>query len=347
MNNGTIPAGFHAALIEVIRGRSSQTALTCIINHAHRLALAYLRVASVSLLGVFQRLGVSPEDAAFDAIGELFARDEKNSFLVLARWWKSVPPATKANDELLSLAYRRLVIGAVHQRVFQSYHDADPHLAKIIRNIKLALRRHPSVKLLKDRGATVLTPRGCRSLRLALPFMPHQLLLPEIFDVILPRASLKEMLDAIGRVLMAQKEYRRVIPLVEAAVLIREVYFSDASWSTTIQPSDGLSEGEIGTMINSSVRAVRHSTLANYQHRGVLSQEETCACENALSDILRHYYLNSDGHNGAEETFFGALQRHMPGLTRAHYRRKHRVILEYLVKNGMVHLRREVRTYGK
>jgi hypothetical protein len=190
-------------------------------------------------------------------------------------------------------------------------------------------------------------PRGCRSLRLDLPCIPHELLLPEIFNGMGPRTSLTEMLDVIGRVLVTQKEYRRVLPLVEAGVLIREVYLSDASWSTTTQPSDGLSEGEIGTMVDSSVKEIRASTLANYQRRGALSQQEARAHESALSDILRRYYLESDNHNGDAETFFATLQRHLPGLTQSQYRRKYRAILEYLVKNGMVHLRRAVRASGK
>jgi hypothetical protein len=346
MASSNTPAGFHSALAEVVRGSPSHADLLCVIEHAHRLALAYLRVGTSSLLGVFRRLGVSAEDAAYDTIAELFARDDTRSFPVLARWWKTIPSASKATVELTSSSFRRLVIGAVHQRAFQCYHDADPHLSKIIRNIKLALKRHPSVKQMSENGTIGVVPRGCRSLRSELPCLPHELLLPELFDAIGPRARLKEMLDALGRVLLEQKEYRRFLPIVEAALMIREVYLSDASWSTTIEPSEGLSEVEIATMVKSSVGAVRQSALMHYQQRGALSQEEANAHESALADILRHYCMDSDDHNGSSETFLLALQRHLPGLTQADYRRKHRVVLEYLVKSGIAHLRKAVRIHG-
>jgi hypothetical protein len=343
MTGWNTPTGFHDALNAVIDGRASHSELRSVITFAHKLALAYIRVASVSLFDVFQRLGMSPEDAAYDAIAQLFARTEDNRYPALTRWRKSIPPASTPNENLLALAYRRLIIGSVHQRAFQCYHDTDPHLSKIIRNIKLALKRHPSVKQSVVHGSLVVIPRKCRALQADLPAMPHELLLPEIFDAIASHTSLKEMLDAIGRILLAQREYRRMLPVIETALLVREVYLSDVSLSTMVEPSDGLSVHEIGRMVDSSVRAVRQSTLANYQQRGTLTQQEAEAHESALADILRTFYIDSDGREECPETFRVMLQRHMPGLTRVDYHKKHRVILEYLVKNCVMHLRKAVR----
>jgi hypothetical protein len=328
------------SLVEVMDGTGARPVIASVVDTAHGLALAYLRVAGTAVQGLLARAAMNPEDAAYDAIAELFAKDGENHFPVLARWWNALSSSDKGSDAILAPAFRRLVIGAVHQRVFQMYRESDPFLAKIIRNIKLALRHHVTVQLTMDRGEPAIMPLACRSLHSGLPGMPNELLLPGLFDAVTPRSSLKEMLGIIGSILRKQRDYRRVVRVVDAAVLIREVYLSDALWDTSTGPSEGLSAEEIAAILSESLSAVRESVLANYRHRRVLDQCESDAFALALSEIVQHMFVDAGGRDGS---FFDFLKRHLPALTRAEYGAKHRVIMEYLVKSTTYHIRKRVR----
>lgn len=328
------------SIIAVLAGNNSYAAIVCVVDTAHGLALAYLRVAGTAIQGLLARTALNPGDAAYDAIAELFARDGDNYFPVLVRWWKALPSSEKASETSVALAFRRLVIGAVHQRVFQMYRESDPHLAKIIRNIKLALRHHATAQLAMDRGEPAIMPRACRSLQLGLPGMPNELLLPQVFDALTPRSSLKEMLGIISSILRRQRDYRRVVRVVDAAVLIREVYLSDAVWDTNTYPSEGLSSEEIAAIVSESLFSVRESVLANYRQRRVLDQSESDAFALALNDIVQHMFVDADGRDGS---LFEFLKRHLPTLTRAEYKAKHRTIMEYLVKSATHDIRKRVR----
>ena len=156
-----------SSLIAVLGENSAHTAIACVVDTAHDVAHAYLRVAGTAMQ--YARAALNPSNAAYDAIADLFARDSDNHFPVLVRWWKALPSSEKASDASVAMAFRRLVIGAVHQRVFHMYRESDPHLAKIIRNVKLALRYHATVQLAMDRGEPAIIPRECRSLQRGLP----------------------------------------------------------------------------------------------------------------------------------------------------------------------------------
>jgi len=342
----SIPASgaLRSSLLSGMAGKATRLEIARVVEESHHIALAYLRVATYGVRYMLRKSGVNIEDLAYDAIADLFAQGDTGSLPVLAQWWNSLPSSERADADKSFLAFRRLVIGAVHQRVFQMYRDVDPHLAKIIRNIKIALKRHPSVERGNEGGAMLLIPRSCRSLRLHLPPMPHELLLPELFDAIRLRSSLKEMLGVLGRVLRAQTDYRRTVTIVEAAALIREVYLSDAQYTTVADRPEGLSEDEIRAMVAKTLDGVLETILANYRRRGAVSPPESDAHASALSDILRITYLDGSGRDGS---YFDALKRHLPSLTKGTYREKHRVILEYLVKSATKDIRRRLRAEQK
>jgi hypothetical protein len=334
-----IPSGSHlqksqpdwrAIIDRLVDGTSSTADASCVINHCYGIALAYLRVSSSATRYLLSRLDLRIEDAAFDVIADLFARGSDSSFPVLARWWKSVPVAAKSSSEDTILAIRRLVIGAVHQRFFQMYREVDPHLAKIIRNIKLALKRHPTARRVTIGNDSWVTHRACKVPGADRPPMPHELLLPEVFDAILPRATLRDMLSAIAEVVQRQEGYRKCVTLVEAAVIVREIYQSAARLYEEPSVPDGLSSGEIASLVERALRAVCQNTLARYRRRGVLTPDEVRALESALPEVFRAIHV--DGAERREN--YAILKRYLPDLTSARYKEKYRTILEYLVRNA-------------
>jgi hypothetical protein len=333
-----VPSGSHARHISactravlgrLIAGTSSEADVALVVREFYAIALAYLRVSSSATRNLLSRMDLRMEDAAYDAIADLFAQGSDSSFPVLARWWKSLPPGARSSGDELFHAARKLVIGAVHQRFFQMYRDVDPHLSKIIRNIKLSLKRHPSVKRVVIGNESGLTHRSYSDGSHDRPPVPHELLLPEVFDAISPRATLRDMLGAIGEILHQRDGYRGYVTLVEAAVIIREIYQSESKLNHEPLVPETFSAEEIKSLVDRALNAVCQNTLVRYRQRAALTQKEIHALESALSEIFRQYYV--DG--AAERTNYAILKIYMPALTTALYKGKYRTILEYLVRN--------------
>jgi hypothetical protein len=330
-----IPAELRAALRSLIERQAEYRSITLVVESAHCIAVAYLRVASSSVQGLLRRLDLVPADAAFDAIADLFSRDDEGSFPALLRWWRALPSSVRMDDEQLASAFRRLAIGAVHQRLFQLYRDNDPALAKILRNIKLALRRHPSAIRTDNTGEIELAPRDVTPRR-DLPPMPLELLLPEFFDRMDEKSSLKTMLSCLVAILAEQRSYRRTMPLIQAAVIIRDAYLSDARIGTAEEPEEGLSETDIVSMLEEAFNAAPSRILERYVRTGKLTPAEAVAHRSAIQDILEAM-ASGDGKDLA--SFFHVLQRHIPILTVSSYGSRHRIVLEYLVRVTKAELR--------
>jgi hypothetical protein len=328
----------YACLPALIAGTASHAVVTLFVKESHDIAAAYLRVANSSVRSLLSRLNLSADDAAYDAIAELFSRDPDSSFPVLARWWKKLPPSCTSSEAETALAVRRLVVGAVHQRVFGMYRDSDPQMAKILRNIKLALKRHPRVRQVAVGRDTVITHRSASSLRPDLPPMPHELLLPGVFDALVPGAGLKDILDAIGEALLQLKGYRGYISLVEAAIIVRDVYAADSRMHPDATPIDSFTSEDIAALVESTLADKRGTLFSRYERRGILTPEEGRAHSRAVGDILRRICLDGP----SDEPYFAVLKQYLPFLTTEQYRKRHRSILEYLVRKATLIIRARI-----
>jgi hypothetical protein len=167
--------------------------------------------------------------------------------------------------------------------------------------------------------------------------------LPQFYDAISLHSSLHDMLAAVARILRVQKHYRRAVTLIEVAVIVREAYLSDMRPARSQTADAGLTEEEITAIIADAVEQVRHDSLDHYVRRKTLGAEETSGLLAALNDIL----LNArDGACGREASYFRVLAKHMPGLNRATYRERYRVVMEYLAKSAKIVLRQRLRQEG-
>lgn len=322
------------SLIAVLQPNPQRKPLLVFIHFAHRMALAYLRTKS-GTASLSARLGITPEDIAYDTIAELFRTDENYSLVELRTYFDRYGDLSKLSDDDVLYALRRLVFSAVNHHVFRCYGDLDPGLARLIRNIKLTAKKESTIAIAEIRGEQSLVPRTQDVLRPDLPWMPPELLSTEFR----PKgdSSLAEMLAALALVLKEQTEYCRAVPLLEAALLIRSVYASQAGRSLEETPESGIMEHEIQSVIEFVVRELRQAKTLSYTRPGKLTQQEVDAHMLAVNDLLTDEFLNADGN---ATNYFARLQQHLPEVTPDLYKIKHRVILEYLAKTAKMEARR-------
>ena len=94
-------------------------------------------------LGSFQ---IALEGIAFDCIAELLERDSEGRFPELEEYFTGDLDLQDLEDFELEDHFRALVFTKVADGVFRLYRDNDPLLARIIRNLKAAVRADPAFR---------------------------------------------------------------------------------------------------------------------------------------------------------------------------------------------------------
>ena len=331
-----------ALLRSVLAKPPEQQKLSGFVDLCHKMAVAYLRVKSSAGSFDVRRLGMSIEDFALDSIADLFRCDLDGNLVQFIRFFNSLGRVGESSEDALANHLRRLIFSSVNHRIFQSYRETDSSLARIIRNLKLALKDHPTLIANPYLGETVIRLRG-QSGDQHLPQIAPELFAPEFHHRMAGRQSFPEIVDTIGSLLSELEGYQKRISLYEAAEMIR-------SWYTPHQSQDAdrvdemiLSEDEIHSFISTVVEKIHFHTQRSYVRKGKLTEGECTILVAAIRDILIAEFVS---HDGEAESLYDTLHRRSPGLTREEYQNRHRVIIEYIAKvarNEMRHqLRKEV-----
>ncbi len=313
----------------VLQPSPDRTAVVELVHRCHAMALAYLRLRRGPGTWLPSVSGMTREDTAFDCIAELFRRSPEGSFTCIASFFGGVDPDGTLGESDLQIQLRRLVFGAVNHHLFRMYREADPGLARIIRNVKLAVKRHPSLLLMEAWGLPVLGAAAASGGAHHLPLCEPEVSGPLFHCAVSPRSSLREMLDVLSGILSACEPGPCAIPLVEAALLIRAVHGRETPDPAGQGIPEALLRSDVERMIPEVLGLVRSKSGKGYHRSGKLTAQELEAHFRALRDILTEEYLGADGEAG---TYFLTLGRHLPGLTEQAYRGRHREILEYLAR---------------
>jgi hypothetical protein len=293
------------------------------------MAIAYLRVKTYAGRFDIRRTGVSLEDFAVDCIADLFRRDFQGAFPELIHYFGTVGSLAEADDALVTNHLRRLVFSAVNHRIFRTFRETDPSLAKIIRNLKLIVKDHPALALTTYLGESVLTLRDGNAVDYELPRMAPELIAPEVRERIGAHRSLRHLIDCIGATLSELHGYRRAISLIEMADLIRSIYAADAVADTSYVIDPEISEEELQGFIHSVIRQTTVYAQHSYAHKNKLSEHECKVLVASVHDILVAEYIGPDGEAAS---FLDILRQHVPDLNVEAYRLRYRTVLEYLVK---------------
>ena len=308
-----------------------------LVHICHSMAVAYLRIKEACGDLTSGRFGLTKSDVAFDAIAELFQRGPAGGYVVLLEYFRVIGPAASLTEDELLTALRRLVFSAVNQRIFRMYRESDPSLAKLIRNIKLTLKDHRSVRLKEHSGGAVIVPSGGRVPRNAhLPEIPPEFLRMEVLDRVKADSTLRRMLGAVGEALREQTGYRRMVTLIGAALMIRSVYADGASAAPAEELPPAVSNEEILGMISAVLKNVEKTCLVKYVGRSKLTRREADAVLAAVGDILAAEFTH--GAVPPRTSYFEMLKKRLPRLERGEYGDKFRTVTEYLsriARNGV------------
>lgn len=140
----------------IVTGGYSQGELCEFINLVQKISLSYLKYQEVIGKHIrWERRGKSGEleDMAIDCVAGLFMRNENNEFVQLRRYFGPyLDSTTELNDVELLIMLRRLVIKKTKQELSRIFKERDPEGAKIIRNIRVAVKNARDLGIFREMG---------------------------------------------------------------------------------------------------------------------------------------------------------------------------------------------------
>ena len=148
----------------IVTGGYSQGELCEFINLVQKISLSYLKYQEVIGKHIrWERRGKSGEleDMAIDCVAGLFMRNENNEFVQLRRYFGPYLDSTaELNDVELLIMLRRLVIKKTKQELSRIFKERDPEGAKIIRNIRVAVKNAKDLGIFREMGREYIFVRN-------------------------------------------------------------------------------------------------------------------------------------------------------------------------------------------
>lgn len=158
---------------KIVRGDYSQGELVEFINFVQKISLSYLKYQEVigkHIRWERRRKSGELEDLAIDCVAGLFMRNDNNEFIQLRRYFGPYLDSTLSpNDVELLIMLRRLVIKKTKQELSRIFKERDPEGAKIIRNIRVAVKNATDLATFREMGREYIYVRNGKYQRVAEP----------------------------------------------------------------------------------------------------------------------------------------------------------------------------------
>ncbi|GMQ83143.1 MAG: hypothetical protein BMS9Abin05_2629 [Rhodothermia bacterium] len=323
-------------ICEIVEGivaeHPTRSATLRFVGLAHRFASAYLsrRRISESLVGA------RGCDLAMDTIADLFARDSSGRFNEITSYYNAQNWKTLSDAKLWAIT-RRLVTGRVSDSVFRLYREADPSLARIIRNLKRAVTHNKGLVLRRSGNHLWISlNRDITDQNPMATYWPEEIFEAHLLARTYSAADITTIVNGVAEILHNVGVYRSTIQLTILARIIRSasarlnVVSQEAEQSVT-----EYSVGELSNLIDASIEQTRTSRYGFYVAKGRITEREYDSLFSAIREQLSSNYIGGDGLAVNNQV---ALARHIPSLTTETYRERYRNILEYMHRCTRDHL---------
>jgi hypothetical protein len=317
------------AFIICLSGKQKFAECRYIIDYAHTIALAYLRM-KISSGHLYTHSGEPLEDLAWDFIAELFERDDNHSFVVLNEIF-SAQDLKVAHVEEVEHQFRRVIITKVDDNIFRSNGEKDLSLKKIIRNLKNAVNNTGATRQIEVHHGYLLI-NNCLNGNSQPLLSPTDILEIELCHRLRDTMQMPEVLAEVVDILETFRLHQNKISLVAVAICIRKafVHVNDEVKKTHVgkDSEEALHQKSLLKRIEKSADQVKKTVGRKYVKKGVLNAEELHHFMLAVKQILKLEFVEK--HD--EANHFDCLASIIPSLDYEEYRKNSRQVLEYLVK---------------
>jgi len=349
--------------------------LTEFVNISQKIAISYLKYLEVIGRNIRPKKSEGNnelEDVAIDCIAGLFMRNDRGEFTQLQRYFgPRIEPGTSLDEIEASSMLRRLIVKKTKQELSRIFRERDPEGAKIIRNIKVAIRSSNELRSFREMGREFIyidkpSNNNCYekladknnnnggdnnqsndnsivdSDRLKVG-IPEKLLYQQFLEKYDPSDSVAAMMKKMIEIVTSYPEYQHHLALDIIATIIRDVTFQHVreKLSNNIDvnsPMSDLQAKEI-EQVNQGIITIIHQKInQQYLRKKKVTSEKAAIYCRAIVDFVNEFTQGKE-----TDSNFKYLKRYIPNLTQKQYREKERSIFEYLVKITKKSLRKRLK----
>lgn len=353
----------------ICNGNYSHCELLNFVNLSQRIAVSFLKYQEVTGKNIsLDKRGTynDLEDVAIDCIATLFTRDENGLFIQLKKYFADIVNNNdQVSDDEILIKLRGLVIKKTKQELSRIFRERDPEGAKILRNVRVALKSAPDLGSFREMGREFIfseisassaevdsdriltkqeiTPSGKQNhgqtkdeiypnLRRQQPAIPERIIRQEYLNYYSPKDPVSIQVRKMLWIVSRYTEHQNFLGLDVVVNIIRTMSqeMFHESMVTDVEsesPLDRLRNKEIQEVVHSSVNFISQKIEKQYVEKNKIGKEKAKIYRNTITDLIQ------DLANGrATESNFSYLIRYLPELTQKQYREEERSIFEYLVK---------------
>jgi len=347
---------------KVCKGTYTDQELISFVNLVQKISLSYLKYQEVigkHIRWERRQRSTELEDMAIDCVAGLFMRDENNIFVQLDRYFSPyIGDENQTDDVDLLVLLRRLVIKKTKQELSRIFKERDPEGAKIIRNIRVAIKNAEDLSTFREMGREYIYFSPITELELSnqaissfefspesgsdeldttylrkdKPCMPERSLRCQYLETFNPKdhvsANIRKMLDVVS----TAESFQNYLPTDVVARLIRQTNLEIVRTRLLAQieelsPLDHVRMQEIDDAKIEVLKKIKNKIYSQYIASGKIDQEKGDIYYATLADVL-----DDITHSKKIESYFRHLKKYMPELTQKQYRKDERTIFEYLGK---------------
>lgn len=344
---------------KICAGEYTQGELLSFVSFVQKISLSYLKYQEVigkHIRWERRQRSTELEDMAIDCVAGLFMRNEEDEFVQLKRYFEPHIHRRPDPDEAEYLVLlRRLVIKKTKQELSRIFKERDPEGAKIIRNIRVAVKNAQDLSTFREMGREYIFFRpavlqnsnaselyldvhienegvDASYLRKDKPTIPEKSLRSQYLDNYNPKDHVSTSIRKMLTVVTEEENFQNCLPTDVVARLIRhtnlEVVRSRLlSQIEEISPLDYVRLQEIDRAKKNVLKKIKAKIQNQYVTSGKITAEKGEVYYATLSDVL-----DDITHSKKIESYFRHLKKYMPELTQKRYRREERTIFEYLGK---------------
>ncbi len=354
---------------KIVHGGYTQGELVEFINLVQKISLSYLKYQEVigkHIRWERRRKSGELDDLAIDCVAGLFMRNDNNEFVQLRRYFGPYIEANASpNDVELLIMLRRLVIKKTKQELSRIFKERDPEGAKIIRNIRVAVKNAEDLATFREMGREYIYLRNGKMmrnlahqmetaaacgvaapapgvaefsveeltyLRKAKPTIPEKSLKQNYLELYAPKDHVSSTIRKMLSVVESDERFQNFLPTDVVARLIRHTNLEVVrnrliAQIEDVSPLDYVRLKEIERAKQKVLQRVRHKIHNQYVASNKVAPEKGEIYYKTLADVLEDIT-----HSKKIESYFRHLRKYMPDLTQRRYRQEERTIFEYLGK---------------
>lgn len=372
--NGKATQDLSSLVCRICDGSYHELELTGFVNLVQKISLSYLKYQEV--IGKHIRWERNKnmgelDDLALDCVAGLFMRNDEGEFIQFRKYFLQNTTCLEQMDDVeILVLLRRLVIKKTKQELSRIFKERDPEGAKIVRNIKVAIKSSADFQSFREMGReyiyTVGSLDGKRRtngmhghvsngtngaakngvsngngklngalrefLRKSKPTIPEKSLRGEYLSEFCPKDPVSAGLRKMLEVVQEDERYQNFLPLDMVARIMRITNLEMARDRLVSQFTD---TSPLDDLKLKEIEKRKFIVLDRIQKKIQSQYVSTGKISQEKGDV---YYkalaeiLDDISQGKKYDSYFKHLKRYMPELSQRAYRSQERTIFEYLGK---------------